>query len=127
MQADTTGSARGSPPVMGRLGTFLVPLPRLPPQGTGQDGDALGHVPHFGYALVALESLGELHQGDKADPDWWSKALGMRPLPPDSHLQPLPAQHLPLHHQGGLCSEQLPHSVRVGACWVGSHRLSALA
>lgn len=86
-----------------------------------RSGSAWGHVPHFGYTLMAMRGLGDhsslrmscITEARQLDPDCHEKAQGLIHLPPGSYLQPFPAPHLPLHHFGGFSDEQFPHSVQV--------------
>lgn len=87
-----------------------------------RDGDALGHVPHFGYTPMVMRALGDhsslrmscIREARQLDPDCQEKAQGLIHLPAGFYLQPFPAQHLPLHHLGGFSDERFPHSVQVG-------------
>lgn len=99
------------------------------------DGGAPGHVSQSGYIPMALGVLGDhsslrmsyIRETRQLDPDCHEKAQGMIHLPPDTYLQPFPAQCLPLHHLGGLWNEQFPCPIQVGVCQAGFQHLAAFA
>ena len=100
-----------------------------------RNGGAPGYVTHFGYTPMALGGLGDhsplrmscIRETRQLDPDCHEKAQRMIHLPPDTYLQPLPAQCLPLHCLGGFWDEQFPHPTQVGVCQAGFQHLAAFA